>query len=68
MRLTTDAPLSYIENEASFVLTRPVHMVFGTDEPFEGRDREHLPRFLRAHPRLLAGMGAAARLLDRLAG
>ncbi|MFY9819666.1 MAG: glycoside hydrolase family 15 protein [Pseudolabrys sp.] len=36
VRLTTDAPLSYIENEASFVLTRPVHMVFGTDEPFEG--------------------------------
>jgi GH15 family glucan-1,4-alpha-glucosidase len=25
-----------VENEASFVLTRPVHMVFGTDEPFEG--------------------------------
>jgi hypothetical protein len=36
VRLTTDAPLSYVENEASFVLTKPVHMVFGTDEPFEG--------------------------------
>lgn len=36
VRLTTDAPLAYIENEASFVPTRPVHMVFGTDEPFEG--------------------------------
>ena len=36
MRLTTDAPLSYIENEAPFVLTRPLHMVFGTDEPFVG--------------------------------
>ncbi|MEP7031586.1 MAG: glycoside hydrolase family 15 protein, partial [Pseudolabrys sp.] len=36
VRLTTDAPLSYIENEASFVLTRPVHMVFGIDEPFDG--------------------------------
>lgn len=36
VRLTTDAPLSYVENEASFVLSRPVHMVFGTDEPFEG--------------------------------
>ena len=34
LRLTTDAPLSYIEREASFVLTRPIHMVFGTDEPF----------------------------------
>ena len=36
VRLTTDAPLSYVENEASFVLTRPVHMVLGADEPFEG--------------------------------
>jgi GH15 family glucan-1,4-alpha-glucosidase len=36
VRLTTDAPLSYVENEASFVLTRPLHMVFGTDEPFVG--------------------------------
>ncbi len=36
VRLTTDAPLSHVENEASFVLTRPVHMVFGVDEPFEG--------------------------------
>ena len=36
VRLTTDAPLAYVENETSFVLTRPMHMVFGTDEPFEG--------------------------------
>ena len=36
VRLTTDAPLSYVENEASFIPTRPVHLVFGTDEPFEG--------------------------------
>src|SRR5476649_152680 len=36
VRLTTDAPLAYVENETSFVLTRPVYMVFGTDEPFEG--------------------------------
>jgi GH15 family glucan-1,4-alpha-glucosidase len=36
VRLTTDVPLAYIENESSFVLTRPVYMVFGTDEPFEG--------------------------------
>ncbi len=34
VRLTTDAPLSYIESESPFVLTRPVHMVFGSDEPF----------------------------------
>jgi GH15 family glucan-1,4-alpha-glucosidase len=34
VRLTTDAPLSYIESEAAFVLTRPMYLVFGTDEPF----------------------------------
>jgi GH15 family glucan-1,4-alpha-glucosidase len=36
LRLTTDAPLAYVENETPFVLTRPVHMVFGADERFEG--------------------------------
>jgi GH15 family glucan-1,4-alpha-glucosidase len=34
LRLTTDAPLSYIDREASFVLTRPLHLVMGQDEPF----------------------------------
>jgi GH15 family glucan-1,4-alpha-glucosidase len=34
VRLTTDAPLSYIDREASFVLTKPVHLVIGPDEPF----------------------------------
>jgi len=36
IRLTTDAPLSYIEREAPFVLTRPVHLVLGPDEQFPG--------------------------------
>jgi GH15 family glucan-1,4-alpha-glucosidase len=36
IRLTTDAPLSYLEREAPFVLTRPVHLVFGPDEQFQG--------------------------------
>jgi GH15 family glucan-1,4-alpha-glucosidase len=36
LRLTSDAPLSYIEREAPFVLTRPLHLVFGVDEPFQG--------------------------------
>jgi GH15 family glucan-1,4-alpha-glucosidase len=34
VRLTTDGPLSYIEREASFVLTKPIHMVLGPDEPW----------------------------------
>jgi GH15 family glucan-1,4-alpha-glucosidase len=36
LRVTTDAPLSYIDREAPFVLTRPLHLVFGSDTPFEG--------------------------------
>jgi len=36
IRLTTDAPLAYIDRESPFVLTRPVHLVFGADTPFEG--------------------------------
>jgi GH15 family glucan-1,4-alpha-glucosidase len=36
LRLTTDAPLSYIDRESSFVLMRPLHLVFGSDTPFEG--------------------------------
>jgi GH15 family glucan-1,4-alpha-glucosidase len=35
IRLTTDAPLSYIDREAPFVLTRPLHLVLGPDEPFQ---------------------------------
>ncbi len=36
IRLTTDGPLSYIEKEASFVLTKPIHMVLGPDESMTG--------------------------------
>src|SRR5262249_61408096 len=36
IRLTTDAPLSYIERESPFVLNRSVHLAFGADEPFQG--------------------------------
>jgi GH15 family glucan-1,4-alpha-glucosidase len=34
IRLTTDAPLSYIDREAPFVLTRPLCLVMGPDEMF----------------------------------
>jgi GH15 family glucan-1,4-alpha-glucosidase len=36
LRLTTDAPLSLIEQESPFVLTRPLHLIVGPDEPFTG--------------------------------
>jgi GH15 family glucan-1,4-alpha-glucosidase len=36
VRVTADAPISMIVHETPFVLTRPVHMVFGHDEPYPG--------------------------------
>jgi GH15 family glucan-1,4-alpha-glucosidase len=35
VRLTTDAPLSYIAHEAPFALVKPVTLILGPDEPFE---------------------------------
>jgi GH15 family glucan-1,4-alpha-glucosidase len=34
IRLTTNAPLSYVAQEAPFALTRPIQLVFGVDESF----------------------------------
>jgi len=33
IRLTTDAPLSYVAHETAFALTRPVNLILGPDEP-----------------------------------
>ncbi len=48
MRLSTDAPLSYVDAETSFALTRPVSLVLGQDEPFRSAidttSREFLDR------------------------
>ncbi|MCC6888686.1 MAG: glycoside hydrolase family 15 protein [Hyphomicrobiales bacterium] len=46
MRVTSDAPLAYIEAENSFVLTRPIHIIFGVDEPFQGDLRTTVREFL----------------------
>lgn len=35
MRVTTDAPVSYIENETLFVLDQPINLIFSQDESFE---------------------------------
>jgi GH15 family glucan-1,4-alpha-glucosidase len=58
VRLTSDAPLAYIDRESPFVLTRAVSMVFGADTPFEGdlsttcrefgdRTRDHWQEWIR---------------------
>jgi GH15 family glucan-1,4-alpha-glucosidase len=35
LRLTTDAPISYVAQEAAFALVKPVTLIMGPDEPFE---------------------------------
>jgi GH15 family glucan-1,4-alpha-glucosidase len=48
LRLTTDAPLSYVAQETPFALVRPVTLILGPDEPFEAgveiTSREFLER------------------------
>ena len=74
IRLTTDAPLSYIDRESPFVLTRPLNLVFGADTPFEGdlattcrefddRTRDYWQEWIRrlAHLLRVAGRGDPRR-------
>ena len=60
LRLTTDAPLSYVDREAPFVLTQPLHMVFGPDTPFDGDLATICREFLDRTRELLAGVDSAA--------
>jgi GH15 family glucan-1,4-alpha-glucosidase len=48
LRLSTDAPLSYVAQETVFPLTRPLALVLGPDEPFEGAI-EQTTREFQAH-------------------
>lgn len=48
LRVTTDMPISYLAHERSFILDRPMSLVFGSDEPYgaeiEATTREHLDK------------------------
>ena len=68
IRLTTDAPLSFIERRAPFVLTRPLHLVFGSGRAVPRRSANDLPGIRRSHARLLDSNGCGAFDLLRLAG
>ena len=67
LRLTSDAPLSYIVNEVSFPLSRPVNLIFRPGRPFSQRYRHDFARIPRPHPRLLARLGALSRARLRVA-
>jgi len=45
IRVTTDAPLSYVAEETPFALTRPITLVFGPDEPLESAIETTARRF-----------------------
>lgn len=47
LRLTTDAPLSYLIRETPFALTRPLSMVMGVDEPLDDAPEEMVKGFLK---------------------
>ncbi|SDG67874.1 Glucoamylase (glucan-1,4-alpha-glucosidase), GH15 family [Pseudomonas benzenivorans] len=47
IRLTTDAPLSYILRETPFALTRPISLVMGVDEPLDDAPEELVKTFLK---------------------
>ncbi len=46
-RLTTDAPLSYVQDETPFALMRPVTMVFGPNESFDDAPDSTAQDFLK---------------------
>src|SRR5262249_43250772 len=45
LRLTTDAPISYIAEETSFLLAGPVNLILGADEPFHANVAETAREF-----------------------
>ena len=63
LRLTTDAPLSYIAHETPFALTRPITLVLGPDEPLEASidalSREFLERTLDYWLTWVRGLGVS---------
>ena len=68
IRLTTDAPLAYIDRESPFVLSRPIALVVRRGHAVRRRSHQHLWRIPDAHARALGGMDQAARHLLRVAG
>jgi hypothetical protein len=60
IRVTTDAPLALIEREAPFVVTRPMHLVLGVDEPFPA-DLQTTCRESATAPTTTGSIGCAAR-------
>lgn len=70
LRLTTDAPLSYITQETPFALTRPITLVLGPDEPLEASidalSREFLERTRSYWTTWVRGLGVSLDWQDEI--
>lgn len=67
LRITTDAPLSYIVQETAFPLTRPLTLILGPDEPFQSPVEFDRSGIRGTYPRLLAWLGPLAGRPVRMA-
>ena len=68
LRLTTDASVSYVQEERPFVVDRPMSFFFGEDEPLRSETDTTARELPRQHHRFLARLGALALDPLRLAG
>ena len=68
VRLTSDAPVSYVRDEVPFLLDRPVTMIIGSDERLNDRVDRVSREFLDDTVDLLARVGALSRRAVRVAG
>ena len=70
LRLTTDAPLSYITQETPFALTHPMTLVLGPDEPLEASidalSREFLERTRSYWSTWVRGLGVSLDWQDEI--
>ncbi len=70
LRLTTDAPLSYITQETPFALTHPITLVLGPDEPLEAAvdalSREFLERTRNYWTAWVRGLGVSLDWQDEI--
>ena len=68
VRLTTDAPMSYVVEETPFAVDRPMSFFFGADEPLRSETDATAREFLEDTTSILARLGALALHPVRLAG
>ena len=68
LRLTTDAPVTYVLAETPFLLDGAAGFVLGADETLRGSGRQHRARVPGADRRLLARLGAPPGDAARMAG